>query len=398
MACLTAVLAIGAAEARGEDPAVRVSNPYSNVNWATFGTYKGNLHTHTTQSDGNQAPSAVIDGYKAQGYDFLALTDHNLVTYPWTTYGRDPLVVGMTDIQGNELSSGHHIVSLFSGYASGSSDETALLAGVTAAGGISLFAHPGRYSQTAQWYADHYLAQPTCIGQEIYNQGDRYTGDRVKWDQVLSILMPSRPVWGFSNDDSHDASHIGMNRTYLLAPSVSQANVRTALEDGAFYATYSTSSTHVPPAITNVAVDEVAGTITVLGTGYTQVRWISQGTQVATGETLALVGTPGVAKYVRAELHGPEGITYSNPFGLLPTGNQAPTVNAGADQSVQLAAGATLNGSASDDGLPTPPRRADAALGEGERYWNGDVRQCRRRADNGLLLGGRHLRATFDRE
>ncbi len=340
------------------EPLVNVSNPYADVDWATFGTFKGNLHTHTTNSDGGQIPSAVLDGYQAQNYDFLAVTDHNFVTYPWTSYGRDPVVVGMTDISGNELSSGHHTVSLFSGYASSSADQTTLLSGVAAAGGLSFFAHPGRYAETAQWYANHYLAQPTCIGQEIYNQGDRYPGDRVKWDQVLSILMPNRPVWGFSNDDSHAASHIGLNRTYLLAPSVSHTDARTALETGAFFSTYSTSSTHVPPMLTNVVVDAVAGTITVRGTGYTQVRWISQGTQVATGEALDLLNTSGVAKYVRAELHGAEGIAYSNPFGLLPLGgpvNQAPTVSAGANQTVTLPAVATLAGSASDDNLPAPP-------------------------------------------
>ena len=285
----------------------------------------------------------------------LALTDHNYVTYPWSSYGRDPAALNMSDIQGNELSSGHHIVSLFSNYASSSSNETTLLTGVGAAGGIAFFAHPGRYSQSAQWYADHYLAQPHCIGQEIYNQGDRYTGDRAKWDAVLNLLMPARPVWGFSNDDSHQASHIGRNRTYLLMPSLSNANVRSALVNGAFYSTYSTSSAHTPPALTGVTVDETAGTIAITGTGYTEIRWISQGAQVATGATLDLVNTAGVAKYVRAELHGPEGIAYTNPFGLLPTGNQPPTVNAGPNQSVLLAAGATLDGRATDDGLPNLP-------------------------------------------
>jgi parallel beta-helix repeat protein len=38
-----------------------------------------------------------------------------------------------------------------------------------------------------------------------------------------------------------------------------------------------------------------------------------------------------------------------------PAANQAPSVNAGADQNVTLAAGAALNGTASDDGLPNPP-------------------------------------------
>ena len=38
--------------------------------------YKGNLHTHTTNSDGAYAPEETIALYKSKGYDFLALTDH----------------------------------------------------------------------------------------------------------------------------------------------------------------------------------------------------------------------------------------------------------------------------------------------------------------------------------
>lgn len=38
--------------------------------------YKGNLHTHTTNSDGAYAPEKTIALYKSKGYDFLALTDH----------------------------------------------------------------------------------------------------------------------------------------------------------------------------------------------------------------------------------------------------------------------------------------------------------------------------------
>ena len=36
-------------------------------------------------------------------------------------------------------------------------------------------------------------------------------------------------------------------------------------------------------------------------------------------------------------------------------GNQAPTVNAGSDQTITLPASASLNGTASDDGKPNPP-------------------------------------------
>ena len=38
--------------------------------------YKGNLHMHTTRSDGAYTPEAALDLYRAAGYDFVALTDH----------------------------------------------------------------------------------------------------------------------------------------------------------------------------------------------------------------------------------------------------------------------------------------------------------------------------------
>lgn len=42
------------------------------INW-----YKGNLHTHTTVSDGAKDPHKSIETYKNAGYDFIAITDHN---------------------------------------------------------------------------------------------------------------------------------------------------------------------------------------------------------------------------------------------------------------------------------------------------------------------------------
>ena len=41
--------------------------------------YKGNLHTHTLWSDGDDFPEMVVDWYHSRGYHFLALTDHNIV-------------------------------------------------------------------------------------------------------------------------------------------------------------------------------------------------------------------------------------------------------------------------------------------------------------------------------
>jgi hypothetical protein len=41
--------------------------------------WKGNLHTHSLWSDGDDFPEMIGDWYKRNGYHFLALTDHNVL-------------------------------------------------------------------------------------------------------------------------------------------------------------------------------------------------------------------------------------------------------------------------------------------------------------------------------
>lgn len=41
---------------------------------------KGNLHSHTVNSDGKLTPEEMIEAYKHHGYDFLAITDHDYYT------------------------------------------------------------------------------------------------------------------------------------------------------------------------------------------------------------------------------------------------------------------------------------------------------------------------------
>ena len=69
--------------------------------------YRGNLHTHSTRSDGVLEPQEVCRRYRAEGYDFIALTDHliGLYNYPivdTTPYRSDDF----TTILGAELHSG----------------------------------------------------------------------------------------------------------------------------------------------------------------------------------------------------------------------------------------------------------------------------------------------------
>lgn len=42
--------------------------------------YKGNMHTHSLWSDGNDFPEMICEWYKTRGYHFLTLSDHNVLS------------------------------------------------------------------------------------------------------------------------------------------------------------------------------------------------------------------------------------------------------------------------------------------------------------------------------
>ena len=41
--------------------------------------YRGNTHTHSLWSDGNDFPEMITEWYLRNGYDFMALSDHNIL-------------------------------------------------------------------------------------------------------------------------------------------------------------------------------------------------------------------------------------------------------------------------------------------------------------------------------
>jgi predicted metal-dependent phosphoesterase TrpH len=43
---------------------------------------KGGLHCHSTCSDGELTPQEVVEAYAAQGFDFIAFTDHDYLLSP----------------------------------------------------------------------------------------------------------------------------------------------------------------------------------------------------------------------------------------------------------------------------------------------------------------------------
>ena len=69
--------------------------------------WRGNLHTHSTRSDGVVEPEEVCRRYKAEGYDFIALTDHFVGLYDYPLVDTRPFRDDrFTTILGAELHSG----------------------------------------------------------------------------------------------------------------------------------------------------------------------------------------------------------------------------------------------------------------------------------------------------
>jgi len=69
--------------------------------------WRGNLHTHSTVSDGVLEPAEVCRRYNAEGYDFLALTDHFVGRYGYPIVDTVPFRDNQfTTILGAEVHSG----------------------------------------------------------------------------------------------------------------------------------------------------------------------------------------------------------------------------------------------------------------------------------------------------
>lgn len=349
-----------------------INSPYANVNWETYGQYKADFHAHSNESDGAPQPADTVEEHYKKGYDILALTDHNVTNTTWNrkddptgkgrtyltderletiTNGTDRGGRGMVAIMNSdEQSVSDHLNTFFTPFnnQSGSTLESNI-AKTQELGGICHINHPGRYTggsntsgtageeasskpATVQKYVDLFTRYSACVGMEIINKldGDSYS-DRILWDNILKETMPEgRFVWGFSNDDTHSNSATGHSYNMMLLPSNTATNVRAAMENGAFYASakvakregytetnLETINDYQPPVITNIMVDQAEDTITIEGDLYNTIEWVADGKVIATGNTIDLNDYEGkIHSYVRAQLKGDEGISFTQPFGV----------------------------------------------------------------------------------
>lgn len=170
----------------------------------------------------------------------------------------------------------------------------------------------------------------SLVGMEIVNKvsdSDSYS-DRILWDSILSETMPEVNVSGYSNDDAHSTGAIGYDYNMFLMPELSEQSVHDTMQSGAWYSTalvakrelgadFKGDRTLPAPTISNIEVDENADSITITGADYNTIEWVADGKVIATGETLDLDDhAADIDNYVRAQLKGDNGISFTNAFGV----------------------------------------------------------------------------------
>jgi hypothetical protein len=209
--------------------------------------WKGNVHTHSTLSDGAREPAAVCEAYRARGYDFLGLTDHFLARYGWAMADtRGQRGAGFTTLIGAELHAPAtalgelwHIlaVGLPLDFAPNAEGETgpALAQRALDAGAFVAIPHPAWYGLTR---ADA-ESIPGAHAIEAYNHTSEVRTQRgdglVLADQLLAA---GRDLTLIAVDDAHFHCEDAFGGWLMVKAEANEPEpLLAALKSGAFYAT-----------------------------------------------------------------------------------------------------------------------------------------------------------------
>jgi hypothetical protein len=198
--------------------------------------------------------------------------------------------------------------------------------------------------KNVQFFANTFRKYPSCLGMEIHNEHDRPTrGDRYLWDALLQVVIPEgRNVWGFANNDAHTNEDVDTCFMDFVLPEYSQANVRTAMENGTFFAVSRyewgdrIGTTMEYPTVTSIVVDDATDTITITGKNTDSIKWIADGVYIQE-DTVSVNGvctstiklqeySEEISCYVRAEIDGPGGRTLTQAF-VCDDGNMDELIN-----------------------------------------------------------------------
>ena len=239
-----------------------------------------------------------------------------------------------------------------------------------------------KYRYIIQKYAGLLLNYDSCLGIDVNSKGDGRTRfDRKLWDILLKKVVPSgRNVYALATSDAHTTSIAYSGYTMIPMSDLTPDALKEALSAGAWFAgskylgNYDElceiadilsqnaptakhaemaaqlkqltdaigaeleaggqdSSFHADPAIdapyvNRVIVDDDADTITLDATDDLVIRWIADGKTIATGSTIDLDDySDEIGSYVRAEIFGEGGITYTQPFTLSYDGAPSASAN-----------------------------------------------------------------------
>lgn len=216
---------------------MKITHPYENLNGGSW--LRGNLHTHTTNSDGNRNMQEVINTYADLGYQFLSISDHDIFT-DRTIYDNIDNK-GLILLPGNEISNrGQHLV-----HVNGDrriephADRQRVIDDVNSTQGFIVVAHPNFTSDFNHCPFDLFQQWTGYVGMEIFNatvgrcEGSPYATN--KWDMLLS---EGRRPWGFAHDDAHFMPgniDVGVGWNMVYSDSSNAENIVTSLRDGRFY-------------------------------------------------------------------------------------------------------------------------------------------------------------------
>ena len=219
--------------------------------------YRGNLHGHTTESDGTFSPAEYAAYYRGLGHHFTAVTDHRRITDMSAFTTADFVCIPGIELDGpGPDGSGCDVVGLgLSGVppAEGLGSLQGRIDAITSRGGIAFVPHPYETGITSAQLA----AVSGYLGIEVWNTlsvvGWGKGVATVQWDEVL---QSGRWLAGLATDDCHrrieQGEDTGKAWVVVRAASLTPSAILAALADGRFY-----SSTG--PEIQDVCVEAASG-------------------------------------------------------------------------------------------------------------------------------------------
>ena len=320
-----------------DSPANELTNPFDLRSEDGYVWIKGNLHSHTTNSDGKPSPQERLDGYVDQGYDYLCLSDHYTITRVDSV--RCP--ENFTLVQGVELhpdnpfgGQRHHFVCLGvdTDMDSAVMPPQYVIDAVNDQGGAVFLAHPHWSSVSVP---RDVLPLRGFAGIEVFNTTCRCAGrgdSSVHWDDWME--QEDRLYPALANDDSHaldsDDRDTYQGWTWARVKDRSPGAVLDALVRGASYSSNGPEIRDIRLRRVDEEGDEtlvVEATVQCseaqrilavadrVGTQYLDKR--------GTFEEATFTLRPG-SRWTRFEIYSPDGSkAWSNPFDLTRIGRSA---------------------------------------------------------------------------